>query len=104
MAAIRLNRGEMYGGNVGAHEHISVVLGGRCHIHTSAGDFRDIGRRSSVFEGIPYALYLPRHTEYTIEALTDNLEIAACWVATDQDQRDQNAGTGEKTEARCDIH
>jgi 5-deoxy-glucuronate isomerase len=85
MAAIRLNRGETYAGNVGAHEHISVVLGGRCHIHTSAGDFRDIGHRSNVFAGMPYALYLPRHTDYTIEALTDGLEIAACWVPTDQD-------------------
>jgi 5-deoxy-glucuronate isomerase len=34
---------------------------------------------------MPWAVYLPRHTQFEIEALTDSLEIASCWVATDQD-------------------
>jgi 5-deoxy-glucuronate isomerase len=85
MAALRLNRGEKYAGEVGEHEHVSVILGGRCNFRTSAGDFLAIGRRPDVFSGMPYALYLPRHAWYEIEALTDNLEIAACWVPTDQD-------------------
>ncbi len=85
MAALRLNQGETYSGNVGDHEHVSVILGGRCTIRTSAGDFRNIGRRPDVFSGMPWALYLPRHTHFEIEALTGNLEIASCWVPTDQD-------------------
>lgn len=85
MAALRLHSGETYKGNVGEHEHVSVVLGGRCSIRTSAGDFLNIGRRPDVFSGMPWALYLPRNTDYEIEALSDTLEIASCWVPTDQD-------------------
>jgi len=85
MAALRLKRGEIYSGNVDEHEHVSVILGGKCNIKSSAGDFMNIGRRPDVFSGMPYAVYLPRHTEFTIEALSDTLEIASCWVPTDQD-------------------
>ncbi len=85
MAALRLNRGETYSGDVGEHEHVSVILSGRCTIKTSAGNFENIGHRADVFSGMPHALYLPRHTHFDIEALTDNLEIASCWVPTDQD-------------------
>jgi len=84
MAALRLNAGERYSSSVGDHEHVSVILGGRCTIRTSAGDFPNIGRRPDVFSGMPWAFYLPRHTEFEIEALTDGLEIASCWVPTDQ--------------------
>ena len=85
MAALRLNKGETFAGNVGEHEHVSVILGGRCNIHSSQGDFLKIGGRTHVFDGMPYAIYLPRHTDYKIEALTDDLEIASCWMPTDQD-------------------
>ena len=49
MAALRMNRGEKYSGQVGEHEHVSVLLGGRAHFHTSAGDFLNVGRRPDVF-------------------------------------------------------
>src|SRR5690242_16998225 len=41
MAALRLNRGETYSGDVGEHEHVSVILGGRCNLNTSAGNFEN---------------------------------------------------------------
>ena len=85
MAALRLNRGETYTGSVGEHEHVSVILGGRCTFRTSAGDFAHIGRRPNVFSGMPWAVYLPRRTTFEIESLSDGLEIASCWVPTDQD-------------------
>jgi 5-deoxy-glucuronate isomerase len=51
-----------------------VPLSGRCTV--SAGDERwEIGGRKSVFDGAPYALYLPPGTDYRIEAVTD-LELA----------------------------
>jgi 5-deoxy-glucuronate isomerase len=85
MAAMRLNKGQSYQGSTGEHEHVTVILGGRCTIRTSAGDFANLGRRPNVFSGMPWALYLPRRTSFTIEALTDGLEFASCWVPTDQD-------------------
>jgi 5-deoxy-glucuronate isomerase len=85
MAAMRLNQGQTYQGRTGEHEHVTVLLGGRCTIRTSAGDFANLGRRPDVFSGMPWALYLPRRTDFEIEALADGLEFASCWVPTDQD-------------------
>jgi 5-deoxy-glucuronate isomerase len=85
MAAMRLNKGQTYQGSTGEHEHVTVILGGRCTIRTSAGDFAHLGRRPDVFSGMPWALYLPRRTTFEIEALSDRLEFASCWVPTDQD-------------------
>ncbi len=85
MAAQRLNAGEKFHTHTHEHEHISVILGGRAHVRTSHGDFMNVGRRPNVFSGMPYAIYLPRRSEIEIEALSDGLEVASCWVPTDQD-------------------
>lgn len=62
-----------------------VVLGGRCSVRSNKGNWLNIGRRANVFEGMPYALYLPRHCEFELAPLTDNLEVAAAWTKTDED-------------------
>lgn len=85
MAARRLNRGETWTASTGGFEYGHVILGGRCHIHSSAGNFTNIGERKDVFSGKPYAVYLPRSTAFEIEALTDGFEVASCWVETDED-------------------
>jgi len=85
MQARRLNRGERWSHNTGEYEYAHVILGGRCTIRTSGGEFANIGRRPDVFSGMPYALYLPRRTDFEIEALTDGFEVATCWVPTDED-------------------
>jgi 5-deoxy-glucuronate isomerase len=85
MAALRLGRGEKYAGATGEHEHVSVLLGGRANVRTSRGEYLQIGRRLDVFSGLPYAVYLPRRTNFEFEALSETLEIASCWVATDRD-------------------
>ncbi len=85
MAARRLNAGMTYTGSTGDYEYVHVILGGVCSIKTSAGTFERVGRRPDVFSGMPYALYLSRHTDFEITALTDGVEVASCWVATDED-------------------
>lgn len=62
-----------------------VILGGRCDVTSNRGQWTSIGRRPDVFSGMPYALYLPRHSEFTLTALTEGLEIAHCWVPTNED-------------------
>lgn len=84
MAALRLARGQVHEGDVGEHEHVTVILGGRCRV-TAGGQSYELGRRPDVFSGMPHALYLPRRTTYRIEALSDTLEIVSCWVPTDRD-------------------
>lgn len=85
MSAMRLNAGETFTHNTGNCENAIVILGGVCNIKTSDGDFKHVGRRPNVFSGMPYALYLSRNKDFEIEAVTDGLEFASCWVPTDQD-------------------
>ncbi|NDJ63258.1 MAG: 5-deoxy-glucuronate isomerase [Chloroflexi bacterium] len=85
MAARRMTAGERWAGSTGAYEYAHVILGGTCTIRTSQGEFAQIGRRPSVFNGMPYALYLSRGVEFEIEALSDGFEVASCWVPTDED-------------------
>ncbi len=85
MQARRLNRGQTWAGTTGEYEYVHVILGGVCRVQTSAGDFPRVGRRPDVFSGMPYAVYLSRRMDFVIEALTDGLEVATCWVPTDQD-------------------
>ncbi len=87
MVALSLEAGKTFGITVGDYEYLAVILGGVCDIHTNHGDFVDVGRRPDVFTGMPYAIYMPRNTEFEIEALTDDFAMASCWAATDQDHK-----------------
>ena len=93
-AAIRLGQGKTFEIAIDAFEYVAVVLGGRCNIRTNKGDFDGVGRRDSVFGGLPYAVYLPPGTEFEIESLSDNFEFASCWTpsARESQPRDDHAG------------
>ena len=81
----RFAKGQTWTHATGGYEAAIVVLGGRCSITSDKGEWPSIGRRPNVFAGMPHALYLPRRTEFNLTALADGLEIAYCWVSTDQD-------------------
>ncbi|MEL6310630.1 MAG: 5-deoxy-glucuronate isomerase, partial [Chloroflexota bacterium] len=85
MVALRLEAEKTFGITIDDYEYLAVVLGGVCDIRTNRGDFLDIGRRPDVFTGMPYAIYMPRNTEFEIEALTDDFAMASFWASTDQD-------------------
>ena len=72
---LRLEAGRSVDRRTGNEEVCLVPLSGTCIV--SAGDevWKDVGGRESVFDGPPYAVYLPPDTEYTVEASTE-LEIA----------------------------
>jgi 5-deoxy-glucuronate isomerase len=77
-AARRLRTGQRFAATTGESELALVLLGGRATIESSAGRWAGIGRRRNVFEGLPFALYLPPGVAYTIAAETD-LEVALAW-------------------------
>jgi len=84
--AIRcLTRGASWSGRTGEFEAAIVILGGRCSVTSNRGEWQEVGRRPDVFSGMPHALYLPRHSEFTLTGSTDRLELAYCRVPTDQD-------------------
>ncbi len=86
-AAVRLGAGKTFEIAIDTFEYVAVVLGGRCTIRTNKGDFENIGRRDSVFSGMPYAVYLPPHTEFEIESLSDNFEFASCWAPSEKENQ-----------------
>src|ERR1035438_8569300 len=54
-----------------------VLLGGQCTVESSRGTWTNIGRRPNVFAGMPYALYLPLHTQFTISTDSE-CDLAFC--------------------------
>ena len=86
-AAVRLGEGKTFEIAIDTFEYVAVVLSGRCTIRTNKGDFEGLGRRASVFAGMPYALYLPPHTEFEIESLSDDFEFASCWAPSEKENQ-----------------
>ena len=78
----RLRDGERVSRQTGGDEIALVPLGGRCAIE-SGGEQWELGERSSVFDGMPWALYLPPDTEYTLSALGD-VEVAVSGALADE--------------------
>lgn len=78
-AARRMKHGEHWQADTGEFEYGLVLLGGVCRVESSRGNWDKIGRRPNVFSGMPYALYLPKETRFTVTALSDQLDLACGW-------------------------
>lgn len=76
--ARRLAKGESFSDETGNSEMGLVVLGGRCSVESSAGSWPNLGGRAHVFNGLPYALYLPIETSFTVRAESD-CDLALCF-------------------------
>jgi 5-deoxy-glucuronate isomerase len=79
----RLKAGEKTEGSTADRELAVVVLGGRCSVSSSRGEWTGIGRRQNVFDGMPYALYLPISTSFTVTAGTD-CDVAFCYSRAEE--------------------
>ncbi len=74
----RLAPGDSWEPQTKQEEMAAVLLGGRGCVNWGEGE-RSIGRREHVFDGLPYALYLPPHSQARLRAET-MCEIAECRV------------------------
>ena len=81
----RFTAGQVWTDATGECEAALVILSGRCSVQSDKGSWDTVGQRADVFSGMPSAVYFSRRTEFTVTALNDDLEIAHCWVATDED-------------------
>ena len=82
--ARRLEANQSWSFASGENELVIVNLSGRYTVRSNRGQWSGIGTRKNVFEGAAHALYLPRHSEFTITA-EESGEYAVAWVPTDQD-------------------
>lgn len=80
----RLRAGEKLSAETGDNETALVMLGGQCDVESTAGTWQGLGRRETVFDGLPFSLYLPRRTAYAVRAKTA-LEVASCSARAEQD-------------------
>jgi 5-deoxy-glucuronate isomerase len=78
-AARKLSRGAQWDFETNENELALVVLGGICQIASNRGTWSDVGKRPNVFAGMPYTLYLPPETRFTVEATSEHLDIAYGW-------------------------
>jgi 5-deoxy-glucuronate isomerase len=72
----RLQPGDIYRTRTEDEEAAFVLLGGTCHANWGSGA-QHIGSRRNVFDGLPYAVYLPSQNEVTFQAETV-CEVAEC--------------------------
>lgn len=74
----RMAAGQIWENRSDREERAIVLLGGRCEADWGEGPKR-IGERANVFDGLPYALYLPAGTGARFAAQTE-CELALCAV------------------------
>ena len=78
-AARQMKRGDRWDFETHESELAHVVLSGVCEITSNIGNWTDVGRRPNVFSGMPYTLFLPPGTRFTVEAKSQPLDIAYGW-------------------------
>ncbi|MEI7026885.1 5-deoxy-glucuronate isomerase [Paenibacillus sp. y28] len=76
----RLEAGQKLRQATEGRELCIVLLSGKANVTTAQASFLNIGRRMSIFEGIPpYSVYVPARDEAEVEAVTA-VEAALCWA------------------------
>lgn len=82
--ARRMKRGDLWHFETHENELALVLLGGTCQVKSNIGNWMEVGRRPNVFAGMPYTLYLSPETRFTVEAKSDDLDIAYGWCAAEE--------------------
>lgn len=80
---LRLEAGQSHEEDTADRELAIVVLGGTCSVASTAGDFPEIGGRRDVFSGLPYTLYLPVGTRFTLLARS-SCDLAFCYSKAEE--------------------
>ncbi|MDI6704179.1 MAG: 5-deoxy-glucuronate isomerase [bacterium] len=74
---LRLGSKEKYQDKAKNSELVLVVLSGICKVESDGEILNPVGYRKDVFSGLPYAVYIPQNTTYTVTGERD-VEIAVC--------------------------
>ena len=80
-----MKKGESWKANTRENEYAIILLGGNFSVKSDKGNWETRNGRKDVFSGIAHSLYLPRHTEFDLQAESDILDIAYGWCETSED-------------------
>jgi len=72
----RLQAGQRLERQTLGEEACVVMLAGRCRAQAAGQVWPEVGGRATPFDGPPHALYVPLGNEYSLEALTNDVELA----------------------------
>ncbi|MGV8832073.1 MAG: 5-deoxy-glucuronate isomerase [Devosia sp.] len=87
----KLTAGEEAGGDAGDQELCLVFVSGKARIWVDGEDFGELGERMNPFAGPPWAVYVPKGSNWSAEATTA-LELAVCAAPGGGDHKAQVIG------------
>lgn len=79
-----MQAGQSFRGGTNGRELAIVVLGGVCSVTSSRGDWHGVGQRETVFDGLPYTLYLPIGTSFTVST-EHGCDLALCYCKAEEE-------------------
>lgn len=74
--ARKISKGEIWKSNSEEFEICIVLLGGKFSIESKYGNWFTENGRKNVFNGLPHAVYLPAHTEFSLKGESDEVDFA----------------------------
>ena len=93
---LQLSAGQSWSASSAESELALIILGGKCAVQGEGFHFKEVGRRATVFDGKPYAVYLPRHQNYEILA-SSQLDLALCRAPATKESAPPSLITPEMT-------
>lgn len=72
---VSLKQGESYQYSLDNYESVVVLAGGTCDISVNEQSFPSVGKRSSVWEGDPSAVYVPVGSTANITCMSDSADV-----------------------------
>ncbi len=85
ISMLRLEKGMKQEFPADEREYACTVLGGTCRVTGNGIHWENVGKRKNVFDGKAYAFYIPRHTPFTVECVSEEVTIAIAMCPCDQD-------------------
>jgi 5-deoxy-glucuronate isomerase len=87
LQVFRLPAGSARFTNTNLNEVVLYMIEGTADVHSPRGDWEQVGKRRTPFDGPPEAVYLPADCPYVLRAVTD-CEVAVCGAAARNGARD----------------
>jgi 5-deoxy-glucuronate isomerase len=81
---VRLAAGGRHEGETAGRELAVVILGGRCSVKSSRGEWKEFGGRTNVFDGKPYTLYVPPNTRFQVSTET-GCDLGMCYSKAEEE-------------------
>jgi len=82
--AKKLKKGDVWKYNTNKNEMCIVLLGGKFSISSKWGEWVTENGRKNVFSGLPHAAYLPPNTDFTLIAISDEVDFAYGYTESEE--------------------